>query len=305
MTSQHKQDTFRSAIYVGDVRHRRFTPLKHEFSYPLFMLALDLDELPSLMKTKWYMGTSWFHPIRFKRSDFYNPEQSDLKQAVINRVQQEFAQQGYESPVIDRVVLITHLRYFNFTFNPVSFYYCFDNANKLIAIQAEITNTPWKERHSYVLPVAAATLQTVLGQSHNNGLKVQSQNQPYSPVHYHCIQNNPEKPKHEFCFSKQFHVSPFNPMNMNYRWVFSNLDETLLVHMDNTMEGKDINNEKNTIKHFDATLVMNRKNIQQQLAKTLIRYPLMTVTVVVGIYWQAMKLYVKRAPFYSHPKHDT
>lgn len=295
MMTETSSNQWRSAIYTGHVRHRRFVPVQHAFKYPLFMLALDLDELPSLMASKWYMGTSVFHPVRFKRADFFEGDHEDLKQAVIHRVKADFQQQGLAQPSIHRVMLLTHLRYFNLIFNPVSFYYCYDDQDRLVAIQAEITNTPWKERHSYVLPVEFTPLAADRSAS---TMKIEHQN----------LGRNAQQPKHEFRFAKHFHVSPFNPMDMDYRWVFSEPNESLLVHMDNTVSEPSIDSTESAkpsssteVKHFDATLVMEKRSIQQELGATLIRQPLMTVKVVVGIYWQALKLYVKRSPFYSHP----
>lgn len=283
----------KSAIYSGHVRHRRFVPVVHEFKYPLFMLALDLDELPQLLASKWYLGRSIFHPVRYKRADFYGEKNKDLKQCIVERVQQDFSAQGLQTPEVQRVVLVTHLRYFNVIFNPVSFYYCYDAKDELVAIQAEITNTPWKERHSYVLPVKAAKTE---GADSSRAIS------------HRPLGSNKTQPKHEFRFVKDFHVSPFNPMNMDYRWVFSDLDASLLVHMDNTMLERDESTQSGStqtqVKHFDATLVMDKWDIQTKLAKTLIRQPLVTVKVIAGIYWQAFKLFVKRSPFYSHPKHE-
>ena len=85
--------------------------------------------------------------------------------------------------------LLTHLRYFGYSFNPVSFYYVFDATDTRVeTIVAEITNTPWKERHAYVLPVAGAA--RAGGRAWR------------------------------FSFEKQFHVSPFMPMDMRYDWRF-------------------------------------------------------------------------------------
>jgi DUF1365 family protein len=93
---------------------------------------------------------------------------------------------------------LMHLRYVGYCMNPVSFYYCFsESGDRLEAIVAEITNTPWKERHQYVLAVGAG-----------GRLK-------------------------RFDFDKEFHVSPFLPMDMMYRWCFSELQERLIVNMQN------------------------------------------------------------------------
>lgn len=258
-----------SSIYRGSIRHRRFLPKKHQFRYPLFMLYLDLDELESLCKSKWYCSLEKFNIVSFRRDDYYSPESGDLKQAVINKVTNNLTEQGLSAPEIEHVRMLCHARYFNAVFNPVTFYYCFDKANKLVSILAEITNTPWGERHAYVLPVGQS------GEYGSYALKAQKY--------------------HHYEFAKVFHVSPFNPMDMTYHWTFDEPNQGLRVHMDNTQ--RDEQNEK----HFDATLVMERYDFTNYLASTLIRFPFMTVRVSMGIYWQALKLWLKRIPFYDHP----
>jgi len=285
----------KSCLYTGWVRHRRFVPVDHHFRYPIFMFYLDLDELDQVFKKKWYASLERFNAVSFRRKDYFNPKEKDLKTAVINKVNSELAEQGVEHKSIVSVRMLTHLRLFNFTFNPVTFYYCFDEQDNLVFILSEITNTPWDERHAYVLPIG--------------------QGKQHSDYAYQTKGNN----KHAFQFEKAFHVSPFNPMNMQYDWVFSEPTEKLHVHMDNTLVdpsamsslcmssgGVPKSNcatpfDGKVEKHFDATLTMEKRELSSDLGKTLIQQPLMTVKVVMGIYWQAFKLWVKKAPFYDHP----
>lgn len=270
----------KSAIYKGQIRHRRFEPKQHAFTYPIFMLYLDLDELPQLFSKKWYCSLSRFNLVRFKRSDFLSPEEPNLKKAIINKVSEAVSDELAQT--IHSVRALAHVRYLNVVFNPVVLYYCFDNEDKLLTIVAEITNTPWEERHAYVLPV---------GNHHPNASSV---------LPAYSLKG---KEKHQFEFQKIFHVSPFNPMNMDYRWVFSSPGEKLFVHMDNFIQSETKQLDQDSAdKHFDATLVMNRLNFDTNLAKTLIQYPFMTVKVITGIYWQALKLKLKGVPFHDHPK---
>lgn len=269
------KEEFKSAIFKGQIRHRRFEPKSHAFTYPIFMLYMDLDELPKLIAKKWYCSYSGFNIVRFKRSDFFAPEKTNLKQAIIDKVAESITPELGES--IKSVRALMHLRYLNVVFNPVVFYYCYDAQENLVAIVSEITNTPWEERHAYVLPIG------------EDGSDVTKALPSYS------IKG---KGRHQFEFQKAFHVSPFNPMNMDYRWVFSVPNEKLFVHMDNFIQS----DEKSADKHFDATLVMNRYDFDKNLAKTLIQYPFMTVKVITGIYWQALKLKLKGVPFYDNPK---
>jgi hypothetical protein len=159
--------------------------------------------------------------------------------------------------------LLTHLRYFGHCFNPVSFYYCYDNLEeKVETIVAEVHNTPWGEEHCYVL-----------GESANQ----------------HTM-----KGWKQYRFSKRFHVSPFMDMKMRYDWRFHEPDEHVHVHF---------NSYRGDQKFFDATLSLERREINHEnLTRVLLRYPPMTLKVVTMIYWQAFRLMRKGAPFYPHPR---
>jgi DUF1365 family protein len=97
----------------------------------------------------------------------------------------------------------------------------------------------------------------------------------------------------QFQFDKQFHVSPFNPMDMRYDWRFSAPESGLHVHMENWRDGRSV---------FDATLNLTREPITSaSMARALVHFPLMTAQVMTLIHWQALRLLIKRAPFYTHP----
>lgn len=246
-----------SALYLGQVRHRRLQPRRHSFRYPLFFAYLDLAELPTVFARRWLWSVGRGNLASFRREDHLGDPAVPLEQAVRELVAAESGQRP-EGPI--RV--LTHLRYFGYCFNPVSFYYCFDRADTEVeTIVAEVNNTPWGERHCYVLPVAAARRQAARA--------------------WH------------WQFDKRFHVSPFMPMDLAYDWHFAAPDRELSVHMDVAQEGR---------KLFDATLQLRRRPLTSgNMALALLRFPLLTLRVIVAIHWQALRLWLKRVPVHTHP----
>lgn len=245
-----------SAIYSGHVRHRRHAPHPHAFQYRLFQLYLDLDEVDRALAANRFWSVGRRNLAEFRRSDYHGDPQVPLADAVRATVR---AATG--SAPAGPIRLLTHARYFGYSFNPVSFYYCFANdGTTLDTVVAEITNTPWKERHAYVLPVAQAT---------RRGIAL------------------------EWGFAKAFHVSPFLPMQRDYRWRFEAPGESIRVHMDVLKDGAP---------DFDATLVLQREPLDAAgLSRVLWRFPLMTARVVAAIHWQALLIWLKRNPVYDHP----
>jgi len=192
---------FASAVYEGVVRHRRLAPHPHAFDYRMAQLYLDLDEIDRVFAQRWLWSTARRNVAQFRRSDYLGPTEVPLAEAVRQRVEQVTGRRP-----VGAVRLLTHLRYLGLVFNPVSFYYCFAaDGVTLAAIVAEITNTPWKERHTYVLSTETA----------------QAQGRAW-----------------HWKFPKAFHVSPFMPMAREYGWRFTTPGAHLLVHMDVMHEGE-------------------------------------------------------------------
>ncbi len=232
------------------------SPVPHAFGYRLFMMYLDLDELPTLFQKRWLWSTRRPAPARFRREDHLGEKTADLASEV-RRFVKEQADISLDGPIR----LLTNLRYFGFGFNPVSFYYCFDKSgDRLEVIVAEVNNTPWGEQYCYILP--------------------ESLNQGNGKVMRYRL-------------NKRFHVSPFMDMKIDYDWSFSQPEERLIVHMKNHSNGDVL---------FDATLTLRQRPITGgTLSGVLIRYPLITTRIVIAIYYQALRLWLKKVPFVTHP----
>ncbi|KHT43529.1 DUF1365 domain-containing protein [Pectobacterium brasiliense] len=234
-----------SALYVGKVRHRRFTPVTHRFDYALFMTLIDLDEIPALPHAG--IALERFSPASFCRGDYLGG--GDIKTKAQDRIAELTGER-----LTGKVLLLCQLRYLGCYFNPVNFYYLYDEHNELRWLLAEVRNTPWNERHTYAVVPDGST-----------------------PV------------------SKAFHVSPFNPMEMVYHWQLTPPDARLRIHIENHRQGRE----------FDATLVLHRQPLTRAaLRAQLWSLPLMTMKTACTIYWQALKLWIKRSPVYPHPQSE-
>jgi DUF1365 family protein len=245
-----------SALYTGRLRHRRYSPHSHAFSYTVYMVWLDLSELDCVFQGRWLWSARSPALAWFRRADYLGDTAIPLEEAVRRFVKEQSGRRP-----VGPVRILTQLRNFGHCFNPVTFYYCYDASGEQVeVVVAEITNTPWRERHAYVLPASARNT---------------------SGVALH------------FDFAKQFHVSPFMPMDLHYHWRFTEPGERLAVHMDNLQDGTRV---------FSATLELRRREITgASLAGVLLRFPASTLRVLVAIHWQALRLWLKRVRYHAHP----
>jgi DUF1365 family protein len=221
-------------------------------------MYLDLAELQHLFDGRWLWSIDRSNIANFKRSDYLGPANVPLDKAVRDKVENVHGQRP-----TGPIRMLTHLRYFGHCFNPVSFYYCYDAEDTRVEyIIAEITNTPWGDRHSYVLAEQ---------------------------------QNEGEGIRKRYRFNKDFHVSPFMDFDFKYDWRFDEPGESLFIQMINT---------KAEAKFFEAQLSLQRREMTgAALAWVLIRFPAMTLKVLSMIYWQAFRLWLKKTPYYEHPKY--
>lgn len=246
-----------SCIYVGRVYHRRYAPVEHRFRYGLYMLYLDLDELPALLRDR-VLRRARFAPLSFRHEDHLSGAQPSLPETVRDLVDDQTSKRP-----TGPIRLLTGLRCFGYYFSPLNLYYCFDATGETVeTVVAEVSNTPWRETHHYVLSDANR-----VGQSD----------------------------KLRFSHPKDFHVSPFMGMDLQYDWRLSQPGSQLGVQITNRHENETV---------FEASLTLARRElVRSQLVRMLLRYPWMTGRIVLGIYYQAFRLWRKKCPFCPHPKH--
>lgn len=189
-----------SAIYEGRVRHRRFRPVENVFEYRLFVMYLDLSELDHVFSKRWFWSVRGCNLAWLRRKDHLGDPAVPIDRAVRDLVLRETG-----SVPSGPIRMLTHLRYWGHCFNPVSFFYCFDSADERVeTIVAEVSNTPWHERHCYVLTEAM---------------------------------NDADDPWKHYHFEKNFHVSPFMGMHQDYDWRFLQPGDKINVHMQNFEKG--------------------------------------------------------------------
>ncbi len=248
------------------MRHRRHGSPSDELRYRMFMVYLDLDELPGCFDGRLLWSARRPALAWFRRCDHLGDPRTPLADAVRELVAERTGTRP-DGPIR----LLTHLRYFGHCFNPVSFYYCYDAAGERVsAVVAHVTNTPWGESHSYVLSAADAT-------DHGSTALVSGRSR------------------------KQLHVSPLMDMEHTYDWRASDPGERLAVHIESHSTAG-----KSTRIVFDATLSLRRRELSgRELARALACYPFLTLRIIARIYSHALRLRLRGASYFPHPGKTT
>jgi DUF1365 family protein len=184
-----------SGVFVGTLRHRRFTVVPHAFTYPLFMVLLDVDRVPQLMGVSRLTSYNRWNWASFDDRDHLGDPGRPLRE----RLAVDAARHGIDLPD-GPIFLLTHLRYLGYCFNPVSFFYCFDRAERLQVVLAEVSNT--------------------FGGAHNYWLRPDSASRTFRSA-----------------ASKSLYVSPFMPIDMEYAFAFTPPAGRLVAHMESVKAG--------------------------------------------------------------------
>jgi DUF1365 family protein len=246
-----------SAVYEGWVRHRRFEPIEHSFRYPLFLMYLDLDELPGVLDPFPLFSARRSAPAHFQRSNYMGDSDRPLAECARDAVEAETGGRP-----AGPVRLLANLRYLGHVFNPVSFYYCFEETGKRVdAIVADVNNIPWGERHPYVL-----------ARGSRRGAVLTDE------------------------LDKTLHVSPLMGMDQTYAFRASEPGERLSVQI----ESRPADSENKAFDA--TLSLRRHELSRARLAGMLARYPALSLQTVAKIYAQSLRLKLKGARYFPHPE---
>jgi len=239
----------------GYVIHNRRQPQRHRFKYNMCWCLFDVDDIDHWMgQSKLWKYNAW-SLFCLRDRDYIKPGNQPINLKIKDYLSEETG-----ARFSGNVFLFTHPRFMGQGFNSVNFYFCYQ-AQKLAYIVSEITNTPWGEKHLYLHDCDGAKKKP-------NGTLV-------------------------FDFKKQFHVSPFITMDIDYCWEFLINQQQLTVKMQLYRQNV---NEMNVILDTKITPLM-----ENNINRMSLKRPFQPMKMLLGIYWQAFKLWLKKIPFYSHP----
>lgn len=225
------------------------------------MLAIDIDEIDKTLSPSWLLGFSWYNPIRIVSNDYVKKSHNDDPDLLKQRIKNKVLGLGGDWQG-NKIMMLVQARCLGVYFSPANFYFCYNKENECQYMLAEVSNTPWHERHYYLVDLQLGDKSLVT--------------------------------------EKNFHVSPFMNLDMNYHWTIRSPQEhhdNLLIHIENH-----INNEPNN-KLFDATLQLKKQTLTaKNLWHVWLSLPAMTIKICAGIYYQALKLFIKKVPFVPYQK---
>lgn len=148
----------KSGIFNGQIKHHRLGPAAHHFGYRMGMVGIDLDQLPTTLNNSFLLGENWYSPLRFVSDDYFRQQsatqgQSDnktVKQKAIDKIRELGGSWQDDNPEA-RIIALLQCRCFGLYFSPINCYFCFDKSDHCRYLLAEVSNTPWNQRHYYLV----------------------------------------------------------------------------------------------------------------------------------------------------------
>ncbi len=244
----------RTAIYRGEVRHQRLTPLRHRFAYRISSFLFDLDELDTAASHCRLFSINRFNLFSFYLKDVGNGS-GEAPRCYLER---SLKTQGI-TDTLANASLLCYPRILGYTFNPLSVYYCYNEQQQLFAVLYEVSNT-FKQRHSYLFTVPEAE-------------------RKLATIHQQC--------------DKNFYVSPFNGMTMRYKFRLLQPQDKIGISIRVQEGDKDL---------LHAAFQGQRKPFNDsELLRNFCTLPFMTLKVLGGIHWEALKLFCQGLKLVPRP----
>ena len=247
----------------------------HEFRYRVSWLYLNLDDLPELLRKLWCFSRSRWSVASFQLDDHLDEEQlrefdNDLPAFLRFQIQSAGATVG-DGPIC----VLTPLRHFGFYFSPLSLFFCWDKAESEVpVVVAEVNNTPWRQKHWYVLGDQNLTQSPKSQVPHQRAALAGSSSEKY--IH-----------------EKKFHVSPFMEMEQRYEWTVSKPEDKLKISIQSHDQAGQI---------FGASLNLDRRPLTNwTFFRMVLRYPLAPLQILGAIYFEAFRLWRKGLPYHPNP----
>lgn len=264
-----------SAIYRGQVMHQRLKPLRHRLQYRMFSLLLDIDELPALQARLRWFSVGRFNLFSFRPADHGDGTATDVP-GLRAHIDARLALAGL--PIGGAIRLLAMPRLLGYAFNPLSVWFCDAPDGTLRAIVYEVNNT-FGERHSYLIEVDETQREAAIVEQRSG---------------------------------KQLYVSPFLGMALTYRFRIAPPRERLSigvsVHENGGHERDERERERGRDGGDDGAAVLNARLDATRvplsdgaLLRLLVTHPLLTLKVVVGIHWEALRLWLKGARLHERP----
>jgi len=229
-----------SCLYECQVMHHRFAPRAHRFLYRIFLFAIDLDELDTLPGRLALFSVNRAGLYSFRENDYLptheqlhqpdGPSRASSGASLKARVIAYLAANGVDLTG-GRVVLVTLPRVFGYLFNPVSFYFCYDQHGTPVAAVTEVTNT-FKEMKPYFIRAHARDQETG-DRRQATGDSYEAVYSGLSPVTRHLSPASPPlSPEFKLRTPKYFYVSPYSDVDVAFDFKLRPPGENLSVQID-------------------------------------------------------------------------